>query len=75
MFLVQNLLQLCGMLAVVFGAIYLSFAKGPLPFTVGFTVDASHAIGLFGLVGTVLKGAYGYFRRIIGGRPTVKVVV
>lgn len=61
------------MLSVILGAVYLSFSKTPLPFTVSFNVDASRAIGLFGLVGTSLKGVWGYFRRIRAGRPTIVV--
>ncbi len=75
MLLIQNILQLCGMLAVLFGGIYLSFSKAPLPFTVNFNVDGSRAIGLFGMVGSSLIGVGRYVWGMFHKRPAVQTVV
>jgi hypothetical protein len=45
------------MIAVLFGAIYVIFTNpAHLPFTIGFNLDGTKAIALFGLLGTSIQG-------------------
>lgn len=69
----MNPIQLCGMLAVAFGLIYVIFNPGTLPFTIGFSISETKGIAMFGLIGTVFQWGYGKVRQKLAGRQTINV--